>query len=156
MQMMRGRDILLSMKLFIASDHAGFFLKEYLRKYFITKKISVIDLGASSFVQEDDYPRYAFTLAKNIGKEKNSRGILLCGSGQGVCIAANKISGVRAALAWNTKSAILSRKDDDANILCLPSRLISRNEAKKIVDVWLRTPFSKEARHIRRIKKLSL
>ncbi len=142
------------MKIFIGTDHAGFLLKEHLKRYLELKKISVIDVGAMKLEHTDDYPDYASSLAQRVIKEKGSKGLLLCGSGQGVCIAANKVKGTRAALVWNEKSAMLSRQDDDANILCLPARLISKKQAERIVDVWLKTPFSKLARHTRRIKKI--
>ncbi|MDO8571731.1 MAG: ribose 5-phosphate isomerase B [bacterium] len=142
------------MNIFIGTDHAGFSLKEHLKNYLRSKKIPVIDVGAIKLEHNDDYPDYAFLLAKRVVKEKGSKGILLCGSGQGVCIAANKVKGTRAALAWNEKSAMLSRQDDDANILCMPARLISKKQVERIVDVWLKTPFSRLARHKRRIQKI--
>lgn len=140
------------MKLYIAADHAGFALKESLKKYLAEQKMSVVDLGAPTLDEKDDYPVYAQALAKKVAQEKNARGILICGSGQGVCIVANRTPGIRAVLAWNPESARLSRNDDDANILCLPGRLSKSAATKTIVDTWLTTKFSGLARHKRRIK----
>lgn len=140
--------------LYIAADHAGFALKEALKKYLVEQKIKHVDLGATALNESDDYPIYAQTLAKKVAQEKNARGILICGSGQGVCIVANRTSGVRAALAWSPESARLSRNDDNANILCLPGRLIKPGVTKQIVDTWLTTKFSGLARHKRRIAQI--
>jgi len=140
--------------LFIASDHAGYVKKEHLKKYFEAHSISFQDLGALTFDKHDDYPDYAKKLSREVIKNKKNKGILLCGSGQGVCITANKIRGIRAALAWNTQSAKISRTDDDANVLCLAARLLSQKQLERITQAWLTTPFSKKSRHKRRIQKI--
>lgn len=142
-------------KIFIGADHAGFALKEHLKKYFIKKNVLFMDIGARTFDPTDDYPDIAFELAKNVTETNYAKGILLCGSGQGVCIAANKIKGIRAALSWNEKSAFTSRNDDDANILCLPSKFLKNDQAERIVHTWLKTPFSSHVRHKRRVKKIT-
>lgn len=142
--------------IYIAADHAGFTLKEYLKRFLAKRAIRVEDLGAHSFKKTDDYPDYALPLAKKIARVKSARGILLCGSGQGVCIAANRVSGVRAVSAWNAKSAIASRRDDDANVLCLASRMLTRKQTEEIILSWLFTEFSGLARHKRRLKKLDV
>ncbi|MBI2644571.1 RpiB/LacA/LacB family sugar-phosphate isomerase [Candidatus Uhrbacteria bacterium] len=140
--------------LFIAADHAGYTKKEYLKKYFEAHGISFQDLGAHTLDRDDDYPDYAKKLAYEVKKNQLNKGILICGSGQGVCITANKVHGIRAALAWNSQSARASRTDDDVNVLCLAARLLSNKEMEKIVLAWLKTPFSKKTRHIRRIQNI--
>ncbi len=141
--------------IYIGSDHGGFKLKEDIKKFLHSRNMSLKDLGAKKFVDDDDYPQYAVAVAKQVGKNPDkNRGILICRSGQGVCIAANKLKGVRAALAWNERVAKHSRNDDDTNILCLASDFISPEAAEDIVSAWLDTPFSYEDRHIRRIKEI--
>ncbi|MDP2656601.1 MAG: RpiB/LacA/LacB family sugar-phosphate isomerase [bacterium] len=140
--------------IYIASDHGGFLLKETLKRYLESLGFVVLDVGATSLNDTDDYPQYAFALAHEVVSKQKSRGIVLCGSGQGVCITANRMKGIRAVQAWNVASAKMSRNDDDANVLCLGARLISTRQAKEIVNVWLETPFAKETRFKRRIKKI--
>lgn len=147
-------DLSMYTMLFIAADHAGFAKKEYLKKYFNVYGISFQDLGALVFDKNDDYPDYAKKLVHEVKKNSTHKGILICGSGQGVCMTANKTHGIRAALAWNIQSARASRNDDNANVLCLAGRLLSYKETEKIVHVWLQTPFSKKPRHYRRIQKI--
>lgn len=140
--------------IYIAADHAGFAKKEYLKRYGEAHGIPFQDLGAQILKKNDDYPDYAKKLAHEVKKSPLHKGILLCGSGQGVCITANKIRGIRAALAWNTQSARASRSDDNTNVLCLAARLLSQKQLEDIVRTWLKTPFSKKPRHTRRIKKI--
>lgn len=141
--------------IYIGSDHGGFKQKVMLKLYFIKHKIKFVDIGAHTLKKDDDYPVYAKKVAQAVQKDlKNNRGILLCRSGQGVCFAANKFKGIRAVIAWDTKVAKEERKDNDANVLCLPSDFISANQDKEIVKVWLSTPFSKAPRHVRRIKQV--
>jgi len=139
---------------YIASDHAGHSLKENLKEYLSARGYEIEDLGAKKCDPSDDYPKYAHALAKKVVAAKGSKGILLCGSGQGVCMAANRRKGVRAALAWDEKSAQLSRSDDDANVLCLAGRLIAPTMARRIVGHWLTTKFSGLSRYKRRIKAI--
>lgn len=134
------------MNVYIASDHAGFKLKEKLKK-----KIEMEDLS-SDFVKGDDYPDYAKELSKKVLKTKG-RGILICGTGIGMSIAANKIPGIRAALCWNVKAAKYSREHNDTNVLVLPGRMLNEKEALKIVRVWLKGKFG-GGRHARRINKI--
>ncbi len=145
------------MKIYIGADHAGFELKKKL-KYFLKRlKYNVIDLGNKEFNKDDDYPIFAGRVALKVAKEKNSLGILICGSGQGVCIAANKVKGVRAALCEHIKDAFTARNDDDCNVLCLQARGISLNENKKVVKKFLETEFEDNTRRKRRkleIKRL--
>ncbi|MBI4239553.1 RpiB/LacA/LacB family sugar-phosphate isomerase [Candidatus Uhrbacteria bacterium] len=141
--------------LYIAADHRGFAMKKYILSFLAKEKIICHDLGAYEYDKNDDYPDMAQTLAKKVATSPNNKGILLCGSGQGVCIAANKVKEVRAALSWNIKSARNAKIDGNANVLCLSADWLSKQEIRKIVHVWLSTPFLKEARHLRRLKKIS-
>jgi len=139
--------------IYIGSDHAGYRLKEFLRKYFDKKKIRYKDFGTYS-EEPVDYPDYAFKVAKAVAEDKKSKGILICGTGTGMCIAANRVKGIRAAVVYDEFSAKMSRHDNDANVLCLRGRKVNFNFQKKLVDIWLKTKFSKEERHKRRITKL--
>ena len=139
-------------KIFISSDHAGYKLKEQIKKYLKTKKIVCFDLGPSSN-KKVDYPIYAHKLAKRVKTSKKNVGILVCGSGTGMCITANKHKNIRAAQCFNTKSTKLSRLHNDANVITLGSRLISKNNAMKYISVFLNTKFE-GGRHLRRVKKI--
>lgn len=143
------------MTIHIASDHAGWQLKEQLKPFLQKAGYEVRDLGAPAMQPNDDYPLYAKKLARIISNDPTQRGILICGSGQGVCIVANRFKNVRATLAWNEQSAHASRNDDNSNILCLGARLISSAKAKKITLTWLKTPFSGAVRHKRRIQQIN-
>ncbi len=140
-------------KIYLGADHAGFELKEKLKKWLNAKKISFEDLGNLTYDKNDDYPDFAEKVAKRVVKE-NSKGILFCGSSEGICIAANKIKGVRAVAPSTVKLAELSRVHNDANVLCLSGWYTPLNLTKKIVVKFLSTPFSKEARHVRRLNKI--
>ena len=136
----------------ISSDHAGFEIKEFVKEHLIKSKISTIDLGP--FLNKSvDYPDYAKKVANRVSKRKSDIGILVCGSGTGMAISANKTKGIRAAVGYNIKSTQLSRQHNNANILCLGSRLTKRKEIKKIVSIFLKTKFE-GGRHKRRIKKI--
>ena len=139
-------------KIFISSDHAGFRLKEDIKNSLKRKKINFVDLGPIEDVRVD-YPDYAHKLAKKVKVSKNNIGILVCGSGTGMNIAANKHRNIRAAQCFNTKSTKLSRLHNDANIITLGSRLISKKNAFKFVEIFLNTKFD-GGRHLRRIKKI--
>ena len=142
--------------IYIGADHGGYKKKKQLKKVLAKQKLEFVDVGGKNLKAGDDYPDYAKLVAKKVSQNPLMNvGILICRSGQGVCIVANKFAHVRAALVWNTKEAEMCRKDDMANVLCLPSDYISQTEAKKIVSVWLKTPFSSETRHVRRVKKIS-
>lgn len=138
------------MKIYIGADHAGFKLKENLKSFF-RRNYKIIDCGNKRYDKDDDYPVYAARVARKVARDKNSFGILICGSGQGVCIAANKIKGIRAALAEHVKDAYLARKDDNCNVLCLQGRGTNHSKTKKIVRKFLDTKFKKEAKYRRRI-----
>jgi ribose 5-phosphate isomerase B len=141
------------MRVMLASDHAGLRLKEKIKKYLARKKIEYEDLGTESFTSVD-YPDYALKVAEKVAKNKNTRGILVCGTGTGMTIAANKVKGIRAVAAYDAYSAKMSRIDNDTNVLGLRGRFFPFEKMKKIITVWLDTPFSGEKRHKRRINKI--
>jgi ribose 5-phosphate isomerase B len=136
----------------LGADHAGFELKEHLKKYLQKKGYNIIDHGAKKLNKKDDYPVYAAKVAKSV--QKKGMGILICGSAEGICIAANKIKGIRAVPVWTLQNAKLSRQHNDANVLCLSGWELSKKKAEQIALTWLKTSFSKEARHIRRLKEI--
>lgn len=140
-------------KIYIGADHAGFELKEKIKEWFRERNIPYIDVGNNILDPNDDYPDYAMRVAKKVA-QTNSLGILLCGSAQGMCIAANKIKGVRATVPFSLKEARLCREHNDANILCLSGWYAHPHKAKKMIEIFLTTPFSKEPRHIRRVNKI--
>ena len=143
------------MKVAIGADHAGFKLKEIIKAYLKRKKIEFKDFGTCS-EESVDYPDYAIPVARAVANGEYDRGILICGSGVGMTIAANKTAGIRAVNAYDTYSAKQSRQHGDCNVLCLAGRKLSKAKATKIVDVWLKTEFSGDPRHLRRIRKLEL
>lgn len=138
----------------IGSDHAGFKLKEQIKSFLKELKYKYKDFGVHTDKISSDYPDVAFKVAKYVSGGESKYGILICGTGIGMSIAANKVKGIRAALCYNKKTAELSKAHNNANILTLGARILSVNQAKEIVKEWLKTPFSKESRHIRRIKKI--
>ena len=139
-------------KVCISSDHAGFALKEKIKDFLINKSISVIDLGPLSEVSVD-YPDYAKKVAKRLILGKSDVGILVCGSGTGMAISANKFKGIRAAQCYNKSSTILSRQHNNSNIICLGARILKYKEAFKYVAYFLNTKFDK-GRHQQRINKI--
>lgn len=141
------------MKIIIGSDHAGFDLKEELKKYLDTLGYDHEDLGTFS-KESCDYPLIAKQLAQKVAKTK-SLGILICGTGIGMSIAANKINGIRAALCCNEDSARLAKEHNDANIICMGARQISKALAKRVTKAWLETSPSKEQRHRRRVCQMN-
>ena len=140
-------------KILIASDHAGFILKEKLRDYLQKKGIGVKDLGTYS-QERCDYPLYAYELARNISNGKFKQGILICKSGIGNSIVANRLPGVRAALCHNIKITKLSRQHNDSNVLVLGSGFVKPDLAKRMVTAWLNTGFE-GGRHLKRIKLIN-
>ena len=139
-------------KIFISSDHAGFELKEAIKKYLLSKKLTFQDLGPSNNVRVD-YPDFAHKVARKVKISKNNVGILVCGSGMGMNIAANRHKNIRAAQCFNLKSTKLSRLHNDANIITLGSRILPKNIALKCVSIFLSTKFE-GGRHLKRIKKI--
>ena len=138
--------------IFISSDHAGFKLKEIIKNYLINKRFKIQDLGPKDN-SKVDYPDYAHKVARKVKTSKSNVGILICGSGTGMNIAANKHKNIRAAQCFNLKSTKLSRLHNDANIITLGSRLISKKNALKFISVFLNTKFN-GGRHLKRVKKI--
>ena len=141
-----------SEEVILASDHAGFKLKEEIKKFLIKKRKKVLDLGTEN-TSSVDYPDYAHLLSKKMKKSENQFGILICGSGIGMSMAANKHKNIRAALCYDTKSTKLSRQHNNANVMAIGARLIKKNIALKCVSTFLETGFD-GGRHVRRIKKI--
>lgn len=141
-------------KIAIASDHAGFRIKESVKKYLITSGYEVKDFGSYS-EESVDYPDFAHPLAQAVDTGKYDLGITVCGSGNGINMTANKHQGIRSALCWNEEISRLARFHNDANICALPGRFISESEALLIVRVFLETPFE-GGRHLTRIEKIPL
>jgi len=139
-------------KIFIASDHAGYILKSKIIKKF-SKKLNFKDLGTNNLKTSVNYPEFAHKLCRNVIKNKSNIGILVCGSGMGMSMAANKHKKIRAALCYSTKNAKLSRLHNDANVITLGSRLIKKETAFKCIDTFLKTRFE-GGRHTKRIKKI--
>ncbi len=141
------------MKIYIGSDHAGFSLKEKIKEYLKRKKIPFEDLGTNS-KKPVDYPDYAKKVCKKVLKNKNSRGILICGSGTGMVIAANRFKGIRAVAPYDNYSAKMSRKDNNSNVIALRGRFFSHKKALSLLSAWLKTHFRRKKRHKTRIEKL--
>ena len=139
-------------KVSLASDHAGFNLKERVKKFLIKKKIIVIDLGPKNN-NSVDYPDYAKKVARNVSSKKSNMGILVCGSGTGMAMSANKFKKIRAAVCYNKASTRLSRQHNNANIMALGARLTKKSDAIKLVNVFLNTKFE-GGRHLRRVNKV--
>ena len=139
-------------KVILASDHAGFKLKEEIKNFLIKKRKKILDLGTKNN-NSVDYPDYAHLLSRKMKRNKNQIGILICGSGTGMTMAANKHKNIRAALCYNIKSTKLSRSHNNANVMALGSRLIKKKVALQCVNTFLKTDFE-GGRHLRRVKKI--
>jgi len=143
------------MIMYIGADHRGFALKEEIIKYLQRKKIVVRDVGAFEYDKKDDYVDFAIPVAQAVASSKGkARGILLCGSGIGVCMTANKVADVRAANVWASRIVKSAQADDNVNVLCLPADEVTPAEAKRYIRIWLETKASSAERHKRRLKKL--
>lgn len=146
------------MNIYLGSDHNGFHLKEKVFAYLSKRGYNVEDVGDTELNPDDDFPEFAQQAAlKVIGDpEEDSRAILLCGGGQGMCMAANRFRGIRASVIWDAYEAKMTRNDNDSNILCLPSRILDDNEVlwQDILDTWLTTPFANAERYRRRNRQL--
>ena len=143
---------LLFKKISLASDHAGYLLKEVIKKKLIKNKIKVFDLGPRT-KDSVDYPDYAKKVARNVCYKRTNIGILVCGSGTGMAMSANKFRKIRAAVCYNSASTRLSRTHNNANILAIGSRLTNNKKALKLVNIFLSTKFE-GGRHLRRVKKI--
>lgn len=141
----------MSKSIAIGGDHAGFELKDHIKKI-LEENYKVKDFGPFSD-ESVDYPDFAHPLSEAVENGEYSLGILICGSANGVCMSANKHKGIRAAIAWNEELAALARQHNDANVLCLPGRFIDKNLAEKIVESFLSSEFE-GGRHERRVKKI--
>lgn len=143
------------MRVHVGCDHAGYELKNLLARYLRTMGHDVVDHGAHDFDPEDDYPPFCIETAQGVVDEPGSLGIVLGGSGNGEQIAANKVPGVRAALAWSVETATLAREHNDANVIGIGARMHTVEEAFEITRAFLETPFSQAERHQRRIDQLA-
>lgn len=147
------------MKIYLATDHAGFELKENIKKFLTTTEHEIIDLGAFAYNENDDYPDFIMPLAKEIEHDlkagAESKGIIFGGSGEGEAMVANRVDGVRATVYYGGSKDIitLSREHNNANVFSIGARFVSAAEAQEAVSLWLGTPFSGDDRHIRRIMK---
>lgn len=137
--------------IYLGSDHGGFKLKQEIKKHLDECVIKYVDLGNLIFDKNDDYPIFAKKVAVDVAKHKNSKGILICGSSHGMCIAANKVKGIRAVSVNNLVDAKLTREHNNANVLCLSGWNLKKSLAIKISDSWLNTKFSHATRHKRRL-----
>ena len=139
--------------IYIGADHRGFRLKEEISKWLESQHYEFRDLGAKEYDKEDDYPDISIKVAETVATE-GAKGIIICGSGAGASIAADKVKGIRAGLCTSEKQAKAARNDDDINVLCLSTDAVSVDDNIKIVSVFLATMFSSDERHIRRINKI--
>jgi ribose 5-phosphate isomerase B len=144
------------MKIFIGADHNGFEFKRQIVEFLKRSGHEVVDEGDTSLKPEDDYPQFAGRLVSNMlgSAEEEPKGILICGSGQGMCMAANRFKGIRASVCWNIDQARMARNDDDSNVLCLSARSLNASDCEAIISVWLQTPFAGASRFKRRLKEL--
>ena len=143
-----------SLPIAVGADHAGFEYKERLKEHFRQAHLTPDDKGTHS-LDSVDYPDFAHPVASMVERDEAAFGLLVCGSGNGVCMTANKHSGVRAALCWNVELAQLARQHNNANVLCIPARFVSYEDAVAMVDAFINTPFE-GGRHVRRVEKMSL
>jgi len=141
------------MKIFIGADHRGFHLKDKIKRILDRLGHQAVDVGTDSDQLSCDYPKIAYKVATKVAKTKNGRGMLVCMSGIGQAIAANKVPGAYAALCYNPTAAALSREHNNANILVLSARFVKQKDLQKIVEVWLKTPFA-GGRHQRRFNQI--
>jgi ribose 5-phosphate isomerase B len=141
------------MRISIGNDHAGVEYKNYIKEYLLTKDIEVNNYGTDS-LDSVDYPDFAHPVSNDVNEKKSELGILICGSGNGVCMTANKYKNVRAALCWNKELALLSKSHNNANIVCIPARFIEKKEALEIIKTFISEEFE-GGRHERRVNKIS-
>jgi ribose 5-phosphate isomerase B len=144
------------MKIFVGTDHQGFYLRDSLVSYLKNAGYDVVDDGDKQLDPEDDFPVFVQKVVSDImgSKDDDPRGILVCGSGQGMCMAANRFKGIRAALGYDLQSVRTSRNDDNSNVLCLPAKVLEKDEANILVETWLNTEFARATRFTRRLKEI--
>ncbi len=144
------------MLIYIGADHQGFYLKEALKNFLKNQGYEVVDAGNLEYNGLDDYPDFAKLVARAVSQDPlNRKGIVICGSGVGVDMVANKFDGARSALVNNIEQAVLSRQDDNSNILALGAKFVNEEQAREILAAWLKTPFSGKEKHERRLEKIS-
>ncbi len=143
------------MRVYLGADHAGYELKVHLVNHLANQGYEVVDVGAHSFSSDDDYPAYCLHTGARVVADPGSLGVVIGGSGNGEQISANKVAGVRAALAWNLETATLARQHNDANVVAIGARQHTLDEATRIVEVFLATPYSEDERHSRRIGQIA-
>ena len=146
---------MINYKLYLGADHRGFELKEALRAWLVSENYQIEDMGAVVYDPADDYPDYALKVAQKVVGDPNGRGILLCGSGVGVDMVANKIDGIRSGIGLNPEQVISARVDDNINVLVIATDYTEEEKAKKMVEVFLTTDFSGEPRFTDRLQKVS-
>ncbi len=147
------------MKVYLGGDHAGFDLKEDVHVYLAKRGVDVVDVGPMELDPKDDFPQFAqAAVLKVIGDDDDdARAILICGGGQGMAMAANRFRGIRASVIWDAEEARITRNDNDSNVLCLPARVLQREDERiwhDIVDTWIHSPFSGAVRYKRRNAEL--
>lgn len=143
------------MTVFIGADHRGFALKEALKTYLTTQGFSVVDRGAVSVQKGDDFVDFAKSVAEDVAKTPDGRGVLLCGSGIGMCIAANKVHGVRAAVGVSPEQVAAGCRDDSINVLSLAADYTDQHVAEQLVTAFLQTPYGSDERYLRRLDKIT-
>lgn len=144
------------MKIYVGADHNGFYLRNSLVDYLKRAGYDVVDEGDEKLDPEDDFPVFAHKVVTDVlsSEDDDPRGILICGSGQGMCMAANRFKGIRAALVYDRASARSSRNDDNSNIICLPASELEKDETNIILETWLTTPFANAPRFVRRLNEI--
>lgn len=144
------------MKIYVGADHNGFHLREELIKFLKRAGYDVADDGSQILDPEDDYPIITTKVINDVlaSDDDDPRGILICGSGQGMCMAANRFKGIRACMGYDITSVMATRNDEDSNVLCLAARVLKKDKAYALVEAWLKTPFAHANRYQRRIKEL--
>jgi len=144
------------MKIYLGADHNGFDFKKGIAQFLHNAGYEAVDVSGPDFNKDDDFPQFASKAVSALlsDADKTSKAILICGSGQGMCMAANRFNGIRASLCWNLEEARAARNDDDSNVLCLSSSYSSLDDLKPIIMAWLNTPFAGAPRFVRRIQQL--
>lgn len=144
------------MIIYISADHNGYYLRNQLIQYLKSAGYNVHDDGSQKLDMNDDFPVFASRVANDIlsSDDADAKGILICGSGQGIMMAANRFKGIRACLGYDTESVRTARNDDNSNVLCLPAKFLEDGQANLIVETWLNTAFAEAPRFIRRLKEL--
>lgn len=143
------------MTIYLGADHRGFELKNQVKSWLLDNGFKVLDLGANQFIKTDDFVEYAVSVGQNVSQNKDSKGIVICGSGAGVEITANKIEGIRCSLGQSKEQVQKAREDDDINVLALASDFITTEKAKDMIESFLQTDFISSDKHNRRIEKIS-